>query len=299
VPVPLAFLATIMIWSTTPLAIKWSSEGLGFMFAATTRMAIGTLGCLLLLMLSRGRLHWHKAAVQTYLAAGLGIYGAMSCVYWGAQFIPSGLVSVIFGLTPLMTGLMASYWLGEQSLIPVRLIGLASALSGLVLVFGTGDHTDHATLLGMLSVFIAVVLHSLSTVWVKRIGAELPVLTVAAGGLVTALPLYLLTWGLIDGRMPETIPSKALASIIYLGLFGSVMGFILFYYVLKHVEASRVGLIPLVTPVSALIIGSILNGEVIPPVVWSGTGLILLGMAIYQWGHLMRRGRSPALEAEE
>ncbi len=298
-PVPLAFLATIVIWSTTPLAIKWSSEGLGFMFAATTRMAIGALGCLLLLMLTRGRLYWHKAAVNTYLAAGMGIYGAMSCVYWGAQFIPSGLVSVIFGLTPLLTGLMAGYWLGEQSLTPVRLIGLASALSGLVMIFGNGNHAGHAAMLGMLSVFIAVVLHSLSTVWVKRIGAGLPVLTVAAGGLVTALPLYLLTWGLIDGRLPETIPSRALASIVYLGLFGSVMGFILFYYVLKHVEASRVGLIPLVTPVSALIIGSVMNGEVIPTVVWSGTGLILMGMAVYQWGHLLWRGRNPALEAEE
>jgi drug/metabolite transporter (DMT)-like permease len=295
VSVSLAFLATILIWSTTPLAIKWSSEGPSFMFAVTARMVIGTAGCLLLLLVVRGRLYWHKAAVSTYLAAGLGIYGAMSCVYWGAQFIPSGLVSVIFGLTPLLTGLMASYWLGEQALTPVRLIGLTSALVGLVLIFGNGVHAGYSAMLGMLSVFMAVVLHSLSTVWVKRIGAGLPVMTVTAGGLATALPFYLITWGLVDGRLPVTIPDKALASIVYLGLFGSVMGFILFYYVLKHVEASRVGLIPLVTPVSALGIGSLLNSEAIPAVVWSGTGLILLGMSVYQWGHLLfRRGSQAA-----
>lgn len=297
--VPLAFLATIVIWSTTPLAIKWSSAGPGFMFAVTARMAIGALGCLLLLFLVRGRLYWHKAAVSTYLAAGLGIYGAMSCVYWGAQFIPSGLVSVIFGLTPLLTGLMASYWLGEQALTPVRLLGLASALSGLVLIFGNGIHAGYMAMLGMLSVFVAVVLHSLSTVWVKRIGAGLPVMTVTAGGLVTALPFYLITWALVDGRLPVTMPDKALASIIYLGLFGSVMGFILFYYVLKQVEASRVGLIPLVTPVSAMAVGSLLNGEAIPVVVWGGTGLILLGMSVYQWGHLLFRRRSSVMVMQE
>ena len=152
--IPLAFLGTILIWSTTPLAIKWSSEGPGFIFAVMSRMAIGMLGCLLLLLIVRGKLHWHKEALQTYLAGGLGIYGAMSCVYWGAQFIPSGLVSVIFGLTPVLTGLMASYWLDEQGLTPIRLLGLASALSGLVLIFGDAFHAGYAAIFGMLSVFI-------------------------------------------------------------------------------------------------------------------------------------------------
>jgi drug/metabolite transporter (DMT)-like permease len=289
--VPLAFLATILIWSTTPLAIKWSSEGPGFMFAVTARMMIGAAGCLLLLLLVRGRLYWHKAAVSTYLAAGLGIYGAMSCVYWGAQYIPSGLISVIFGLTPLVTGMMAGYWLGERALTPLRLLGLASAVSGLVLIFGNGFHVGYTATSGMVAVFAAVVLHSFSTVWVKRIGAGLPVMTVTTGGLMTALPLYLMTWWLVDGRLPATIPDRALASIVYLGLFGSVMGFILFYYVLKQVEASRVGLIPLVTPVSALGIGSLVNGEAVPTVVWSGTGMILLGMSVYQWGYLLFRRR--------
>ena len=297
--VPLAFLATILIWSTTPLAIKWSSEGISFMFAVTARMAIGAIACLLLLLLVRGRLYWHKAAVSTYLAAGIGIYGAMSCVYWGAQFIPSGLVSVIFGLTPLLTGLMAGYWLGEQALTPIRLLGLASALAGLVLIFGNGIHAGYMAIFGMISVFAAVVLHSLSTVWVKRIGADLPVMTVTTGGLVTALPFYLITWGLVDGRLPVTVPDKALASIVYLGLFGSVMGFILFYYVLKHVEASRVGLIPLVTPVSAMGVGSLLNGEAIPTAVWGGTGLILLGMSVYQWGGMLFRRRGSAAAMQE
>lgn len=297
--VPLAFLGTLLIWSTTPLAIKWSSEGAGFIFAVTARMAIGTAGCLLLLALLRGRLHWHKAALRTYLAAGMGIYGAMTCVYWGSQFIPSGLISVIFGLTPLLTGLMAAYWLGEQALTPIRLLGLASALTGLVLIFGGGFHAGFEATLGMLAVFVAVVLHSLSTVLVKRIGADLPVMTVTSGGLLAALPLYLITWVLVDGQVPTAIPERALISVIYLGLFGSVLGFILFFYVLKQVPASRVGLIPLVTPVSALILGSVFNGEAIPSVVWSGTGLILLGMSVYQWGPLLLRRRAATAVVQE
>jgi len=299
VSVPLAFLATIAIWSTTPLAIKWSAEGSSFIFAVTVRMAIGTAGCLLLLALARGKLYWHKAAVHTYLAAGVGIYGAMSCVYWGSQHISSGQVSVIFGLTPLISGVMAAYLLGEQGLTPIRLLGLTSAMVGLTLIFGNGIHAGYAAILGMLSVFAGVVLHSLSMVLVKRIGAGLPVLSLTSGGMLAALPFYIATWAILDGHIPDTLSQKAAISIVYLGLFGSVMGFVLFYYVLKHVEVSRVGLIPLITPVSALIVGALFNGEIIPTVTWTGTGLILLGMAVYQWAPLLLRRQRTVLAQQE
>ncbi|MDH5178361.1 MAG: DMT family transporter [Gammaproteobacteria bacterium] len=283
--VPIAFIAVILIWSTTPLGIKWSGEGVSFMFAVTTRMIIGTIGCLMLVWLTRGKMLWHKRAVQSYLAAGLGIYGAMSFVYWGAQFIPSGLISVIFGLTPLITGLMAALWLNESSLTAMKLLGMASAFSGLFMIFGgNGVNVDMDTLLGMLALLLAVIIHSLSTVWVKKISAGLPVISMTGGSMLVALPLYLITWYFVDGGLPQTVPIRSMLSILYLGVFGSVLGFILFFYVLQRVEAGRVGLIPLITPVSALFLGLTLNNETIPTVVWSGTGFILTGMALYQWG---------------
>ncbi|MDH5443968.1 MAG: DMT family transporter [Gammaproteobacteria bacterium] len=297
--VPLAFLGTILIWSTTPLGIKWSSEGLSFIFAVSSRMIIGTLGCLLLLAILRGKLPWHKRAIMVYVAEGIAIFGAMSCVYWGAQFIPSGLVSVIFGLTPLLTGLMASLWLGEQGLSPLKLFGMGLAFVGLVLIFGDGANASHEALMGMLVVFIAVILHSGSTVWIKKLGNDMPALSMTTGGLIVSLPFFLLSWFLLDGKLPETIPMKAGLSIVYLGLLGSVMGFVSFYYVLKHVEASKVGLIPLVTPVSALIIGALLNNEVIQHVVWTGTAMILSGMSIYQWGHRLLPQRKPQVAMQE
>ena len=297
--VPLAFLGTILIWSTTPLAIKWSSAGPGFMFAVTARMLIGTVGCLLLLSLLRARLHWHKRAMQIYVAEGMAIYGSMICVYWGTQFIPSGLVSVIFGLTPLLTGLMAALWLNEQSLTPVKLLGMLFAFVGLILIFADGFSAGSAALLGMGGILVATIMHSLTTVWIKKLGNDMSALSMTTGGLLVAMPLYLLTWGLLDGQLPQAIPTKAAWAIIYLGLFGSVMGFILFFYVLKHVQASKVGLIPLVTPVLALLLGASLNQEAIPHVVWSGTGLILFGMSVYQWGHLLLRRPITAVVAQE
>jgi len=283
--VPMAYLGVIIIWSTTPLAIKWSSEGAGFLFGVSARMVLGVALCFLIMLLLRVKLPWHREARYTYLAAGMGLYGAMLCVYWGAQFIPSGLVSVIFGLTPIVTGTMAAFWLAEQGLTPARLIGMLVGFAGLGLIFGTGTHIGNYAVYGVLAIIGSVFLHSASTVLVKRIGAHLPALATTTGGLLVAVPAYVLTWLIFDGNLPAAAPQRTIISILYLGVVGSALGFVLYYYLLRVTEASRVGLIPLVTPVIALFIGQWLNHEIVSINTLAGTALILSGLVFFQWGH--------------
>ena len=282
--VPAAFIGVIVIWSTTPLAIKWSGEGPGFLFGVSARMLIGTVLCLALMKLVRVALPWDRAARRTYVAAGAAIYASMMCVYWAAQQIPSGFISVLFGLTPLMTGVFACVWLAEQSFTPPKLLGMATGFVGLVFIFSGGLTLGAASAYGIAAVLVSVVLHAISAVWVKRIGAELPAMAVTGGGLLFALPCYLLTWLLFDRAWPEVLPAKALWSIVYLGVFGSVVGFILYYYALKNLEAGRTALITLVTPVLALLLGNALNGEAVSAQVAAGTALILSGLFLHQWG---------------
>lgn len=106
--VPAAYLGVIVIWSTTPLAIRWSGAGVGFLFGALTRMLLGRFCVLLLCVARREFLRFDRAARSAYLAASVGIFPGMLCVYWGAQFVPSGWISVVFGLSPLVTAAFAA-----------------------------------------------------------------------------------------------------------------------------------------------------------------------------------------------
>ena len=265
--VPAAYLGIIIIWSTTPLAIKWSGEEAGFLFGVASRMLIGAAVCTLLLLILARKLPWHREARQTYLAAGLGIYGAMMSVYWGSQYIPSGLISVIFGLTPIVTGVIAAIWLQERSLTASKLAGIFLGIVGLIIIFGTGVDLSEGAVYGIAAVLLAVILHSVSAVWVKSISARLPALEVTNGGLLIAAPLYLVTWLLFSDGWPEDISTRTALSISYLAVFGSVLGFIMYFYVLKHIDASRVALVTLLTPVLALLLGQGLNNEIINPAV--------------------------------
>ena len=85
----LAYISMILLWATTPLAIKLSVEGFGVIWSATSRMAIGFICMVFICVLVRKRLTFSRTAVFTYAAVALQIYGAMSVVYWAAQFIPS------------------------------------------------------------------------------------------------------------------------------------------------------------------------------------------------------------------
>lgn len=135
--VPAAYLSIILIWSTTPLAIQWSASGNGFLFPVMARMVIGLAICLMLLLIFRIKMPWHREARITYLAAGLGILGTMLCVYWGARYISSGLIALLFGLSPIFTSIAAAFWLNERSFSTSKILGTLLSLLGLAAIFGS------------------------------------------------------------------------------------------------------------------------------------------------------------------
>lgn len=281
---PVAFVSVILIWSTTPLAIKWSALGIGFSFAAFSRMAISALLCVLLLAVLRIRFPLHGRARYSYLAGGLSMFATMVLTYWSAQYVSSGMIAVLFGLTPLITSMGAVLWLKEEALTPGKLAGMLLGFAGLVLVFQGNLGLGNLALTGLAALFAAVVAQSLGLVWIKRIGDDSPPLAMTLGTLIVALPLFFSAWWWFDGHWPSAMPERAVAATLYLGVFGSVLGFVLYYYMIKHMETGRIALIALITPVLALLLGHGMNHEAVSANVWFGTASILFGLVMHRWG---------------
>lgn len=279
----LAYISVILLWATTPLAIKWSVEGPGFLFGVTARMAIGLVCLLLMLALSKQRLTWHRKALETYLAVAVQIYGSMLAVYWAAQFIPSGWISVLFGLLPLMTAILAAIWLRERSLTLGNLLAYILGISGLWVMFGTALQMGYEAVLGIIGVLVSTLLQAVSSVWVKRIDGKIPALSQVTGGLLLSLPLYLITWAIFDGHWPTEISPISLAAIIYLGMIATTVGFVLYYYLLLYQSATKVALVTLISPVMALLLGHAVNHEPLTMKVATGTLLILSALLMHEF----------------
>lgn len=293
--VPAAYLGVILIWSTTPLAIQWSAQGASFSFAVMARMLIGLAVCLVLLAATRTAFPFTPAARRLYAVSGLSLFASMLLTYWGALHIPSGLISVIFGLSPLVTGVFAALWLAERTLTPVRIAGLGLALAGLWLIFGQPWPGDSRAALGTLATVAGMALQALGLVWIKRLNVRVSSLAITTGSLGVAVPCFVLAWLIADAaQLPPDTTLRAGAAIVYLGILGSVVGFTLYYYMIKHLDAGRIALITLVTPVSALLLGQTLNHERIPAIGWAGIALIGAGLLLYEW-QALRQLRRPAI----
>lgn len=280
-----AYVFVVLIWATTPLAIQWSSDSLSFIAAAVARMSIALAIALLVHALLRKSLATYWQHRHIYFAASIGIFPNMPVVYWGVQFIPSGLVAVIFAMSPFVTGLMTLWLLKQNPFTFRKLVALVLALAGLVVIFYHQLQFNTRSVYGIASILLSCVLFSFSSVWVKKLTQEetvsLDAFHQACGALLFSLPGLVLSWWLMDGVLPQQLSVKSGVSIIYLSIMGSLVGAALFFFILQRLSATAVSLITLITPVLAIIIGKQLANEALSPQTLFGVTIVLLALLLY------------------
>jgi drug/metabolite transporter (DMT)-like permease len=289
VSVYLAYGLVVLIWATTPLGIQWSSDSVSFAAAAALRMALALSLALVINGLLRRSLFAEPGVWKVYFVASLGIFPNMPLVYWSAQFIPSGLIAVIFALSPFVTGVMTLLILRQNPFNIRRIAALVIALCGLLVIFRDQLQIDVRAGLGMAGILVSCFLFGFSSVWLKKLNASVDAFNQTTGSLLFALPGLLLAWYLLDGSLAVDLSVKSLGAISYLAICGSLLGFTLFFYVLKQMSPSSVSLITLITPVLALVIGALVAGERISPELLLGAGLVIGALVFYLELGLYRR----------
>jgi len=286
--VPVAYLAVLLIWSTAPLAIVWSSETINPTMAVLLRMLIAVVLGSLIISISKIELPWHKEAIRLYSFSALGIFGGMSFSYLAAGYLSSGILSLAFGLAPAFSALLARRILEEPKISITRKLAMSLSFIGLALVCADNFSFKDDSFYGLFFILTAVFLFSLSGVLVKSVSLAIHPLSTTIGALIVSLPLFIVNWLLLDGTLDiGNWQFRSIWSTIYLGVFGSLIGFFAYFFVLQKLTASTVTLITLITPVMALSLGVMLNDEVITNKILLGASLVILGLAIYHWGELL------------
>lgn len=281
-----AYFSVVLIWATTPLAIQWSSDSLSAIAAVVARMGIALALALIINAFLRRQLFTQPHQWKIYLAASIGIFPNMPVVYWAAQFIPSGLVAVIFSLSPFATGLMTFLLLKENPFSLKRVLALVIAFMGLTVIFYHQMQFDKQSVFGMAGILLSCFLFSFSSVWVKKLTVQYPearadAFNQAVGSLLFSLPGLLLAWWLWDGELPQQVTSKSVGSVVYLAVMGSLVGAALFFYILQRLSATVVSLITLMTPVLAILIGKWVANEELAFHTEVGIGIVLIALLLY------------------
>ena len=286
--VSVAYLAVLLIWSTTPLGIVWSSETINPTMAVLLRMLIAVILGSLVIFIAKIELPLHKQAIRLYSFSALGIFGGMSFSYLAAGYLSSGILSLSFGLAPVFSAILARRILAEPKISIVRKLSMLLSFVGLALVCSDKFSLEGDSIYGLFFILTAVFLFSLSGVLVKSVSLAIHPLSTTVGALIVSLPLFIINWLLLDGSLDISgWQLRSVWSTLYLGVFGSLIGFFAYFFVLQKLSPSTVALITLVTPVIALSLGVVFNNEIINNKILIGAFMVILGLAIYYWGELL------------
>ncbi|WP_125779113.1 DMT family transporter [Pseudoalteromonas rubra] len=284
-PVQASYIMVIIIWSTTPLGIVISSAGMSPTLSVFLRMAIALVLCFVIVLIGRYRVPMSQRAWTLYGYSSLGIFGGMLLSYLAAQTVPSGVISLIFGLAPVLSGLLAQRLLNEARFSLIKWLGLALSMMGLYLVCMSQLRELALAPLGLLYVFGAVSCFSLSGVMIKRVQLAIHPLASTFGALLLVTPMFGLVWWLTDGQLSiDQWQMSAVLATVYLSVFGSLVGFIAYFHVLQKLKASTVALTTLITPGFAMLLGAWVNHEQITPTLLAGAAVIMVSLGVFQFG---------------
>lgn len=278
-------LALVCIWSTTALAIKWGVTGVDYAISLLLRFSLAFIAIGLIIAIRRIPMPPLSKTWRAWLAAGGGTSFSMVCTYWASQHINSGLVAVLHGLTPLSTALFAHLWLQEK-IARNEMIGIMLAIAGLAMIFS--DHLSLSSdgIPALLAVLLAVSGNSAGMVKLKTYSQGINTFVVSVGSMGVGVLMAGAVWLMHGAPLPEAIPLRALGAIFYLAVFGSVVAMSLFFWLIRECKPTQIALIPMISTVAALWLGSFLNDEVLTRDILIGSALILTGLALHQLGTL-------------
>lgn len=281
----LVYTMVVLIWSTTPLAIKFSVESLDFIQAVALRMWFSLALCIVLLKCFSIKFVSTPYAWYVYASGVLAICGAMLCVYFAAQVLSSGLIAVVWGLTPIVVSVYSYFLLPQQGLNKNSVLSMLMGVAGLYVIFAHDIQLGSGVFFSLLALLLGVNLHSVSSVMLqlnKGQRQKLHPLVQTTGALILAAPIYVVLWLLFAEALPSNVSFTSISATLYLSVFGSVIGFVGYFYLLNNLSAASVALVTLITPVLALVLGASLAGEVLSARIFYGSSLIMLGLVLYQ-----------------
>jgi drug/metabolite transporter (DMT)-like permease len=284
----------VLIWSSTWVAIKIGLEDCPPLLGAGVRFALAGIVLLFVAGVQRRplRTDWLLAAVLA-LAPFAFAYGL---VYWGEQYVPSGLAAVLFGILPLYTALLGSVLLHDEPLRAPLLLGVLIGIGGLSLAFLESVELGSAekAALGASALALAPLGAALGSIAQKRRAAELDAVVLNGWAMLVGGLVLLAVSPLSDDWGDFVWSAESIGSITYLALFGSAIAFVTLTVLLRQISALAVGFLAMLLPFGALIFGAALYDETITARAVGGAALVAAGLLIAQWSRRSRAAPAPA-----
>ena len=257
----IGFFVVCLIWGTTWAAVQIGVQYVPPMFSAALRFCIA---CVVLgIWIAVKRLPFPRSKEVwklVFIVCATSFTIPFALIYWGQTQIASGLASILFATFPFWVVLLSRIFLPEERIGVFHWIGLVLGFSGIILIFHHGFVQSNANLLlGMAAILGSAFIESSTLIALRKYREYVD-------------PIVLNFWSMLVGAIIllsasamhisfKVFDPRSIASLVYLGTFGTVATFVIYFWLARRVEAMILSFIAFITPVVALVIGVLWMGE--------------------------------------
>jgi len=279
----LVWLLLCGIWGSTWLFIKLGLKDLPPLTFAGIRffVAFAILFCIVAVRrvpLPRRRSDWLLLAITGILAFTLN-YGLL---FWGEQYISSGLAALLQATIPAFGLVIAHFYLPGERMTPAKIFGVIMGVAGVGVIFSNQlTIAGPDALAGSAALVLSSVCAAYSNVLVKARGRHLDPAILAAGQMLCGfLPLLLIGIPREGNPLNFRWTPMAVVALFYLSIVGSVIAFLLYYWLVRNMDVTKTMLIALVTPVVAVTLGMLVLDEKLDWRTLAGGAMIISGIGL-------------------
>lgn len=271
------------IWGASYLFIKVGGESVPPVTLVMMRTTIAGLVLFLTLNLRREKLPPINAPIWKWLAA-LGLFNSVipyTLITWGEIYISSGLAAILVGAMPIFTILFAHWLTHDEKLTPRKIAGVVAGFVGVVILFLPDFlNAASANLYGGLAVVGAAISYAFATIIARRHLKGQSHVTTSFGQMLMASIILIPASLLLDRPWTLTPTPIALGAIVTLAVLGTAFAYLMYFWLIANVGATRTSLVTFISPVIAVILGAVILGEKLEWTTGVGLVLIIVGVGL-------------------
>jgi drug/metabolite transporter (DMT)-like permease len=292
-----AFAALALIWGASFLFIKVAVGDMGPTGLVLVRSISGALA-LAVFMRVMGRpllgASWKSRIAPFAIMAVINALLPWAAIAWGEERISSGLASILNATATLWTAILIFWVVPAERPSPLNYVGVLIGIAGVVILV-LPDITAHGvsgTFIGALAVLVAAFSYALAALFQRT---RLRGMSVYEQSFGQALATAVLAIPIAAPSLPHFhVAPLSLAAVVALGVFGTGVAYLLFYYVMNTLGAVRATAVTLVVPITAVFWGVLLLRETVSAAMLVGMVVILAGIVLTN----VRRAPRPEAVAE-
>jgi drug/metabolite transporter (DMT)-like permease len=291
----LGFTIICLIWGSSWAAVKIGIESIPPLLSLGIRFTLASIILGLIVFVKRLTIPMEKKFwMLVLIMCSTSFTVPFVLIYWAQLQVGSGLASVLFATYPFWVAIVSHFLLPNEKITPVRIIGIVIGFLGVTFIFNNGfSDVSIRMFYGMAAIIVGAIIQAFGLVYLRRLGENAhPVMLNFCSMSLSVMPLFAASF-VFEDYSNLFFNVRTIGSIVYLSIFCTVITFVIYFWLVKHVEAVILSLSAFITPVIAVVIGIIFMGEIITNDVYIGSTLVLIGVAFATIGDLFalyRRG---------